>query len=81
MFPLAFGLFLVLFFLIFATVIGGMVLQLFTVGSIFAVVAQRIKQQAEQTAPKPCGFCGSTIPEGQPNCPSCGGPRDGKPSH
>jgi hypothetical protein len=77
MFSLVFVLFVIAFVVIFVMVIGGMVFQLFTVGSIFAVVTQRMKQQVEQSAPKPCGFCGSTIPAGETKCPGCGGPRDG----
>jgi hypothetical protein len=58
-------------------IFGGMLFHFLTVGSIFAIVAQRMKQHVEETSPKPCPFCGGNIPAGQTHCPGCGGPRDG----
>jgi hypothetical protein len=61
---------------IIALVIGGMIFHFFTVGSIFAIASQRMKQQLAESSPKDCAFCGAQIPPGESKCPGCGAPRD-----
>lgn len=77
MFSLVFVLFWIVTAGIIALFIGATIFHFFTVGSIFALASQRMKQHIEESSPKPCGFCGSNIPAGESQCPSCGGPREG----
>jgi predicted membrane protein len=75
-FSVLFVLFWIMFAVVFLFIMGSMVFHVFTVGSIFTIAKQRMKQHVEQSSPKPCGFCGSTVPAEETKCPSCGGPRD-----
>jgi len=77
MVSLVFVLFAVVFALILLAVFGSLIFHFFTTGSLFYVIQQHLRRQVEQSSPKPCAFCGSTIPAGETNCPGCGGPLDG----
>lgn len=62
-------------------VIAGSILHFLAFGSIFWMIGKKIHEQQEATAPRPCAYCGATIPQGQPQCSSCGASRELPPDH
>ncbi len=64
---------------VFVMIVAGSILQFFALGSIFSLMRKKMHEHQEMVAPRPCTYCGATIPQGQPQCPSCGASRELSP--
>lgn len=61
---------------VFVMAIAGTILHFLAFGSIFWLLGKKIGEQQEAAAPRECAYCGATIPQGRPQCHSCGASRE-----
>ena len=75
MFDLVFGLFPIIFLVVFVFIIYTSFRTFSTTGQIFRLAQQRMKQELEANQPKPprnCDYCGSSIEPDETECHDCG---------
>ena len=74
-----FAIFPILFGVVFLIIVIGMIVHMIMFGTIFGIIAKRVTDAAKHESelqvamlPKPCSYCGVTIPPGAEQCPGCG---------